>query len=83
MKISYLNTLKRSNNLKGFTLIEIAIVLILIGIIIGAVIKGKDLMRSGEQKKIYTKYINAWRMSYASFYGRMADATLIMMEQRR
>ncbi len=61
---------KRFNNSKGFTLIEIAIVLILIGIIIGAVIKGKDLIRSGEQKKIYTKYINAWRMSYASFYDR-------------
>lgn len=55
---------------RGFTLIEIAIVLILIGIIIGAVVKGKDLIRSGEQKKIYTKYINAWQMAYSSFYDR-------------
>ncbi|NNG01461.1 MAG: prepilin-type N-terminal cleavage/methylation domain-containing protein, partial [Desulfobacteraceae bacterium] len=29
---------------KGFTLVEMAIVLILIGIIIGAVVKGKDLV---------------------------------------
>ncbi len=55
---------------RGFTLIEMAIVLIIIGIIIGAVLKGKDLIRSAEQKKIYTKYVNAWRISYASFYDR-------------
>jgi prepilin-type N-terminal cleavage/methylation domain-containing protein len=55
---------------RGFTLIEMAIVLIIIGIIIGAVIKGKDLIRSAEQKKIYTKYLNAWRMAYDNFYDR-------------
>ena len=40
-------------NNKGFTLIEMAIVLIIIGIIIGAVVKGKDLVRSAEQKRLY------------------------------
>ena len=34
---------------EGFTLIEMAIVLIIIGIIIGAVVKGKDLIRGAEQ----------------------------------
>ena len=57
-------------NNKGFTLIEMAIVLIIIGIIIGAVVKGKDLIRSGEQKKVYTKFVNAWRLSYLSVYDR-------------
>ncbi len=42
-------------NDKGFTLIEMAIVLIIIGIIIGAIVKGKDIIRSGEQKKIYSE----------------------------
>jgi len=55
---------------RGFTLIEMAIVLIIIGIIIGAVVKGKDLIRSAEQKKIYTKYLNGWRTGYANFYDR-------------
>jgi prepilin-type N-terminal cleavage/methylation domain-containing protein len=57
-------------NSKGFTLIEMAIVLIIIGIIIGAVVKGKDLIRSAEQKKIYTKYANAWSLCYLNFYDR-------------
>lgn len=57
-------------NQKGFTLIEMAIVLIIIGIIIGAVVKGKDIIKSGEQKKFYTKFINAWQISYLTFYDR-------------
>ncbi len=64
------NRLKRLKENKGFTMIEMAIVLIIIGIIIGAVVKGKDIIRSGEQKKIYTKFINAWQTAYLSFYDR-------------
>jgi prepilin-type N-terminal cleavage/methylation domain-containing protein len=57
-------------NNKGFSLIEIAIVLIIIGIIIGAIVKGKDIIRSAEQKKIYTKFVNAWNIAYMTFYDR-------------
>jgi prepilin-type N-terminal cleavage/methylation domain-containing protein len=57
-------------NNQGFTLIEMAIVLIIIGIIIGAIVKGKDIIRSGEQKKIYSVFLNTWRTSYLNFYDR-------------
>jgi prepilin-type N-terminal cleavage/methylation domain-containing protein len=57
-------------NNKGFTLIEMALVLIIIGIIIGAVVKGKDLVRGAEQKKVYTKYMSEWRLNYLNFYDR-------------
>ena len=70
MIIRIRNKLKHLSDKRGFTLIEMAIVLVIIGIIIGAVIKGKDLIRSAEQKKIYTKYLNEWRMAYANFYDR-------------
>ena len=55
---------------QGFTLVEMALVLIIIGIIIGAIVKGKDLVRSAEQKKIYSKFVNEWRMAYLNFYDR-------------
>ena len=55
---------------RGFTLIEMAIVLIIIGIIIGAVVKGKDIIRSGEQKKLYSTFISAWETTYSSYYDR-------------
>jgi len=57
-------------NNKGFTLIEMAIVLIIIGIIIGAVVKGKDLVRSAEQKRLYSKFINSWEVAYNAYYDR-------------
>lgn len=38
-------------NQKGFTLIELAIVLVIIGIILGAVLKGKDLIENARAKK--------------------------------
>ena len=70
MIIKIKKNIKYLSDKRGFTLIEMAIVLIIIGIIIGAVIKGKDLIRSAEQKKIYTKYLNAWQTVYANFYDR-------------
>ncbi|MBU2590866.1 MAG: prepilin-type N-terminal cleavage/methylation domain-containing protein [Nitrospinae bacterium] len=68
-------------NEKGFTLIEMALVLIIIGIILGAVVKGKDIMRSAQIKKVYTAYINAWNLAYMTHYDRtgaplsLTDAT--------
>ncbi len=55
---------------KGFTLVEMALVLIIIGIIIGAIVKGKDLVRGAEQKRIYSKFLNGWRLGYLNFYDR-------------
>ena len=54
----------------GFTLIEMAIVLIIIGIIIGAVVKGKDLVRSAEQKRLYTTWLREWQLAYNNYYDR-------------
>ncbi|RLB13217.1 MAG: prepilin-type cleavage/methylation domain-containing protein, partial [Deltaproteobacteria bacterium] len=54
----------------GFTLIEMAIVLIIIGIIIGAVVKGKDLVRSAEQKRLYTTWAREWQVTFNNYYDR-------------
>ncbi len=55
---------------KGFTLIEMAIVLIIIGVIIGAVVKGKDVIKSAEQKRLYTTFAREWQVAYNNYYDR-------------
>ncbi len=57
-------------NDKGFTLIEMAIVLVIIGLIIGAVVKGQDLIQSAKQKKFYTKTLKTWELAAVNYYDR-------------
>ena len=64
------NSMGKLGDQKGFTLVEMALVLIIIGIIIGAVVKGKDLVRGAEQKRIYSKFLSEWRLAYLNFYDR-------------
>jgi len=52
---------------KGFTLIELSIVLIIIGLIVGAVLKGRDLINSAEYKKIYNTWIKEWQIAIYAY----------------
>ena len=45
---------------KGFSLIEIGIVMIVIGILIAAVMKGKDVIKSAEIKQHNQTFLNKW-----------------------
>lgn len=60
-------------NEKGFTLIEMAIVLVIIGLILGAVIKGKDVINSAKQKKFYTNFVKEWELAAASYFDRTGN----------
>ncbi|HIC87400.1 MAG TPA: prepilin-type N-terminal cleavage/methylation domain-containing protein [Aquificae bacterium] len=54
----------------GFSLIELSIVLIIIGLLMAAVMKGRDLIRSAEMKKFYNTFIKAWELAYTQYYDR-------------
>jgi len=64
---------------KGFTLIELSIVLIIIGLIIGAVLKGRDLINSAEYKKLYNTWIKEWQIAVYAYRDKtgalLADGT--------
>lgn len=55
---------------KGFTLIELAIVLVIIGIILGAVLKGQDLINNARAKKGVT-WEKSWETAQWQFFDRM------------
>lgn len=55
---------------KGFTLVELSIVLIIIGLIIGGVLKGTDLINSAKTKKVYTTWIKGWQIAINSYQDR-------------
>lgn len=60
---------KALNSEKGFTLIELAIVLVIIGIILGAVLKGQDLMQNAKTKQFINK-VKSWEIAQWTYYDR-------------
>ncbi len=58
-----------TSSAQGFTLVELAIVLVIIGIIIGAVMKGQDLIDNARAKKVITT-ANTWNMLTWAYMDR-------------
>ena len=55
---------------KGFTLVEMSVVLVVIGLILGAVSIGRDMQRNAEYTKIKQKFVDPWVSAYNSYYMR-------------
>lgn len=54
----------------GFTLIEMAVVLVIIGIVLSAVSVGRDLRRDAEMQRIYNSFVSSWKQAYDQYYQR-------------
>lgn len=62
---------KSGKNLsQGFTLVEMSIVLVVIGLILGAVSIGKDLQRNAEYQKISSQFVQGWAQAYQNYFQR-------------
>lgn len=55
----------------GFTLVELAIVLVIIGVIVSAVTVGRNLYRNAQYQRIATTFVQGWQVAYDAF----VDAT--------
>jgi prepilin-type N-terminal cleavage/methylation domain-containing protein len=70
------------NKQSGFTLIEIAIVLVIIGLLLGGVLKGQELINSAKVKNLATDfknvpiYIYGYQDKYKALPGDDANAQL-------
>ena len=58
---------KTHRNQKGFTLVELAIVLVIIGIILGAVLKGQALINNAKIKRVYNQHREVLAAAYSYF----------------
>lgn len=56
-------------NQKGFTLVELAIVLVIIGVILGGVIKGQELVTNAKIKRVYRDFQQV-EFAYFSYLDR-------------
>ncbi len=59
------------NRNAGFTIVEMAVVLVIIGVILGAVMIGKDAQRNAEYLRIRQTFVNQWVVVYNSYVQRM------------
>lgn len=65
-----MRNLKQHHKSAGFTLVEMAIVLAVIGMILGAIAIAKDVQRNAEYTKIANKYLYQWKQTYDQYYQR-------------
>ena len=65
---------------RGFTLIEMSIVLVIIGLIVGGILKGQELINSAREKNIITQLdqaraaVNTFEDKYQALPGDFGDA---------
>ena len=65
-----MNQLRSPMRQHGFTLVEMAIVLVIIGLILGALMIGKDVQRNAEYQKVSNKFAYEWKKGYDEYYQR-------------
>ena len=70
-------------HMAGFSLIELTIVLVILGLLVGGVMTGQSLIRASELRNISTDFqkyqssVGAFRDQYVSLPGDMPDATAV------
>lgn len=80
MKESTCIPANHSGSVRGFTLIELSIVLVIIGLVVGGVLVGREMIRSAELRSVISELENfkaatmAFKGKYAALPGDMSNA---------
>lgn len=63
-----LNNNKNISVQRGFTLVELSLVLVIIGIIIAAVSVTSNVQRSAEYTSVFTRFVSSWAGAYQTYF---------------
>jgi prepilin-type N-terminal cleavage/methylation domain-containing protein len=80
--------MRTRSGIRGFTLVELSIVLVVVGLAIGGVLVGKDLIRAAEYRKFHSQIesyqlaSNTFRVKYNAVPGDMPNATVLPQSKR-
>ncbi len=61
---------QRNSGQEGFTLVELSIVLVVVGLILAAVSIGKDLQRNAVYQRLSSSFVQGWAVAYSSYFDR-------------
>ena len=64
------HSLATARRQRGFTLMEMAVVLVIIALILGGVTVGRDVYRSAQAERISTEFVQGWIIAYETYLQR-------------
>lgn len=62
-------TCRRASDQHGFTIVELSVVLVIIGIILGTVVIARDVQRNAVYQRITSDFVQGWAIAYEQFYA--------------